>query len=189
LDSTHLLLLVCSLLVTMKRTPAAKRQLIVHLLKEGLSTHEVAARAKVHQSTVSRIKRQENIEQKNVKRGRPRIVSDRIAKKLSTKVRSGELQNAVQARKFLEETTSLSVSTQTVRNVLAKDGLEAAPKIEKPKISKANMKKRLEFARKHQYWTVDDWKRIIWSDESKINRMASDGRTYCWRDPTDKAIR
>lgn len=137
----------------MKRTPAAKRQLIVHLLKEGLSTHEVAARAKVHQSTVSRIKRQENIEQKNVKRGRPRIVSDRIAKKLSTKVRSGELQNAVQARKFLEETTSLSVSTQTVRNVLAKDGLEAAPKIEKPKISKANMKKRLEFARKHQYWT------------------------------------
>src|SRR5262249_55101360 len=149
------LFVVCSLLVTMKRTSAAKHQLIVHLLKDGLSTHEVAVRAEIHQSTVSQIKCQENIEQENVKRGRPRIISGRIAKKLSTKVLSGELQNAVQAKRFLEETTTLSVRTQRVRNVLAKEGLEAASKIENPRISTTNMKKRLEFARKHQHGTAD----------------------------------
>src|SRR5215468_4972569 len=124
----------------MKRTSAAKRQLIVHLLKDGLSTHEVSVRAKIHQSTVSRIKCQENIEQENVKRGRPRIISGRIAKKLSTKVRSGERQSAVQAKRFLEETTTLCFITQTVRNVLAKEGLEAASKIENPRNSTTNMK-------------------------------------------------
>ncbi|KAG1617459.1 hypothetical protein G6F44_013053 [Rhizopus delemar] len=32
----------------------------------------------------------------------------------------------------------------------------------------------------HKDWTVDDWKRVIWSDETKINRFNSDGRTWAW---------
>ena len=27
---------------------------------------------------------------------------------------------------------------------------------------------------------MDDWKRVIWSDETKINRFCSDGRSWCW---------
>ena len=30
-------------------------------------------------------------------------------------------------------------------------------------------------------WTVEDWKRVLWSDETKINRVGSDGRTYTWK--------
>jgi transposase len=33
----------------------------------------------------------------------------------------------------------------------------------------------------HRAWTLDDWKRVIWSDESKFNVFGSDGREYCWR--------
>ncbi|KAG1324523.1 hypothetical protein G6F63_012551 [Rhizopus arrhizus] len=32
----------------------------------------------------------------------------------------------------------------------------------------------------HKDWTIDDWKRVIWSDETKINRFNSDGRTWTW---------
>ncbi|KAG0733031.1 hypothetical protein G6F23_013737 [Rhizopus arrhizus] len=32
----------------------------------------------------------------------------------------------------------------------------------------------------HKDWTVDDWKRVIWSNETKINRFNSDGRTWTW---------
>ncbi|KAG1153208.1 hypothetical protein G6F37_010565 [Rhizopus arrhizus] len=32
----------------------------------------------------------------------------------------------------------------------------------------------------HKGWTVDDWKRVVWSDETKINRFNSDGRTWTW---------
>ncbi|KAG1009223.1 hypothetical protein G6F25_014359 [Rhizopus arrhizus] len=32
----------------------------------------------------------------------------------------------------------------------------------------------------HKDWTVDDWKRVIWSDETKINRFNSDRRTWAW---------
>jgi DDE superfamily endonuclease len=27
---------------------------------------------------------------------------------------------------------------------------------------------------------VDDWSRVIWSDETKINRFTSDGHLWCW---------
>ena len=30
-------------------------------------------------------------------------------------------------------------------------------------------------------WTVEDWKQVIWSDETKINRFGSDGRKWCWK--------
>ncbi|KAG1576881.1 hypothetical protein G6F48_013005 [Rhizopus delemar] len=32
----------------------------------------------------------------------------------------------------------------------------------------------------HKDWTIDDWKRVVWSDETKINIFNSDGRTWTW---------
>ena len=29
---------------------------------------------------------------------------------------------------------------------------------------------------------MDDWKRVWWSDETKINYLGSDGRTYVWKE-------
>ncbi|CAG8591375.1 13882_t:CDS:2, partial [Acaulospora colombiana] len=37
--------------------------------------------------------------------------------------------------------------------------------------------------------TPDDWARIIFSDEMKINRMGSDGRRYCWKAPGEELSR
>lgn len=50
-------------------------------------------------------------------------------------------------------------------------------------MSEKNVKARLSFARQHRNWTIDDWKRVIWSDETKFNRFQSDGKQYCWRRP------
>ena len=40
---------------------------------------------------------------------------------------------------------------------------------------------RLKFARDHENWTVENWKRVLWSDETKINRIGSDGKVYVWK--------
>ena len=39
----------------------------------------------------------------------------------------------------------------------------------------------LDFALKHQHWTMEDWIRVIWSDETKINRIGLDRRKYVWK--------
>ena len=39
----------------------------------------------------------------------------------------------------------------------------------------------MDFALAHQHWTIEDWKRVVWSDETKINRLGSDGRKWVWK--------
>ncbi len=58
--------------------------------------------------------------------------------------------------------------------------MKAASKKKKPAISEKNRKERLAFAKYHKNWTVEDWKTVIFSDETKINRFGSDGLTWSW---------
>ena len=54
--------------------------------------------------------------------------------------------------------------------------MKAVMKKKKPFLSKKHRKARMDFALTHQHWTVEDWKKVVWSDETKINRLGSDGR-------------
>lgn len=71
-------------------------------------------------------------------------------------------------------------SAQTVRRILHRAGLKAVVKPKRNFISDQNVLKRLEFCHKYKDYTIEDWKRVIWSDEIKINRFCSDGRCWAW---------
>jgi hypothetical protein len=47
--------------------------------------------------------------------------------------------------------------------------MKAVVKKKRPLLSKRHRRNRLDFALAHKDWTLDDWKRVIWSDETKIN--------------------
>jgi len=68
-----------------------------------------------------------------------------------------------------------------VRNTLKEASLKAVVKKKKPLLSATHRKRRLAFALKYQHWTVEDWKRVIWSDETKTNRIGSDRQGYVWK--------
>jgi len=67
--------------------------------------------------------------------------------------------------------------------MLKREGLKSAVKRKRPFLSNAHKRACLEFALEHQHWTLDDWARVIWSDETKINRLGSDGRLWVWKRP------
>ena len=50
-----------------------------------------------------------------------------------------------------------------------------------PLLSAKNRKLRLQFAQAHQNWTIEDWKKVAWSDESRFLLRHSDGRVRIWR--------
>ena len=54
-------------------------------------------------------------------------------------------------------------------------------KKKKPFLNAMHRKKCLNFALKYKEWTVEDWKGVIWSDETTINRIASYGRQWVWK--------
>lgn len=83
----------------------------------------------------------------------------------------------------LKESTGPEVSPQTVRRTLRRMGFKAVVKKRKPALKTAHRRARLAFTKRYQEFTLDDWKRIVWSDETKINRFGSDGRRWTWRVP------
>ncbi len=40
---------------------------------------------------------------------------------------------------------------------------------------------RLQFTQDHQNWTIEDWKNVAWSDESRFLLRHSDDRVRIWR--------
>ncbi len=48
---------------------------------------------------------------------------------------------------------------------MAKKGYHKCTACTKPLISERSRKSRLQFANEHKDWTLEDWKKIYWSDE------------------------
>jgi len=96
-------------------------------------------------------------------------------------VTTGGKVTAVDVAKSLKKDLEMSVHVNTVRNALHQKGLGAFVKPEKPNLSPKNVKDRLTWAIAHKDWTQDDWRRVVWTDETKINRFGSDGSKYAWK--------
>lgn len=47
----------------------------------------------------------------------------------------------------------------------------------------------MSLQKKYKDWTAEDWKRIIWSDETKVNRLGSDGCKWFWKQKGDMEIK
>ena len=47
-------------------------------------------------------------------------------------------------------------------------GLHGRIPAKKPRVKETNKKKRLAWAKKHEQWTLDRWKSVLWSDEAKF---------------------
>jgi DDE superfamily endonuclease/Transposase len=76
-----------------------------------------------------------------------------------------------------------TVCANTVRRALKNCGLRPINRPKKPRLIPRHKALRLQFARRYQHWTKEDWKRVVWSDETKINRIGSDGRRWAWIKP------
>src|SRR5215470_6613827 len=156
------------------------QQNVLSLLGQGFTTRQVAEECGISRSTVQRLRQKRLPDAELSRGGRPEKLSPQDKRTCVRAVTSGRLDTATAAAKQLREETGVEVSDLTVRRALQEAGLKAREKEAKPKLSAKNIKARLEFARRHRHWTVADWKRVIWSDETKINRFCSDGRSWCW---------
>ena len=73
------------------------------------------------------------------------------------------MSTAREATKQVHEVFGVQVSEVTVRHGLCRAGLQSHVKEKKPHLSSNNIRARLEFTRKYQHWTIDDWSHVIFS--------------------------
>jgi transposase len=157
------------------------RNNIVSLLDSGLSGRQISARLNVGRSTVNRVRAATRHETEKPRAGRPAKLSVADKRRLVRTITSGKADNPVQVARELKHTVGVETSAQTVRRALKEVGLKAATKKRKPRLLPRHIRGRMDFALRHQHWTVEDWKQVVWSDETKINRLGSDGCKWVWR--------
>lgn len=61
------------------------------------------------------------------------------------------------------------ISASTDQRILHESGLHGRIVAKKPLLRKNNKQKRLAWVTKHKEWTLDEWKTVLWSDESKLD--------------------
>ena len=81
---------------------------------------------------------------------------------------------------------NLDCSTITIRRRIKERGLNARIAVKVPYISKRNIRKRIEVAKKHLKKPFWFWKKVIWSDEKKFELMNSRRRVIVYRKPNQR---
>lgn len=160
---------------------SAQKENILSLASNGHSIRQIASKTGAGKSTVSRVLKDLLPNRLVPSSGRPSKLSARSQHSIIAQITTGKASNAVQATKHINSIILNPVSSETVRRVLRNNSFKAVVKKKKPLLSAVHRKKRLSFALKYKEWTIEDWKRVIWSDETKINRIASDGRQWVWK--------
>ena len=145
----------------MRPISSAKRSSVLSLLEKGYPHCQIHDRTGIGMGTISRIGREVNFNKENNSGGRPAKLSTRDKQSILCQITSGKLDNAVQATNFINSTLPQPVHPQTVRNALKEAGLHSATKNKVPMLKLVHCQKRLKFARNHENWTVEDWKRIL----------------------------
>lgn len=154
---------------------------VINCLNNGLSFRETSCETLVSYAVVQKIAKTNFPDREFPKNDRPPKVTPRVEKLMVQKVTKGGVESAVTVANQLQDELGLSVSSKTVIRCLEKQGIEPFKKGKKPKLSGKNVKERLIWAKSHLEWTEDDWSRVIWSDETKINRFGSDGQHWCYK--------
>jgi len=164
----------------MKSIDNKTKDRILSLLQARGSINNVSRATGVGKATVSRLKKSFLSTLPNQASGRPRILSATALRKINRNVLTGDCKTGKAVYKQLRQ-EGVQISYRTTLNNLRHIGIQPRRRAKKPFLSKKHREERMRWARTHQHWTVDDWRRVIFSDETKINLWNSDGIKYSLR--------
>ena len=114
--------------------------------------------------------------------GRVKILNERDRHSLKRLVKKNRHSSVQMITSEFNEGTK-KVSPCTICRELKNMHLRKCKSTKKPLVSATNQKKCLEFAQNHRNWTVEQWKKVMWSDESRFTLFQNDGCIRVWREP------
>ena len=155
-------------------------------LLNGQTVRSVSRSTGVSKSTVSRVRMSLSGLTKWNKAGRPSAIGPVTMRFLQRAVRMGALASAVSVQRWLRDRGYLFSYSGTVV-LMKRANLYSRLKQKKVFLKVKHLSQRYKWAKEHQNWSVDDWKRVIFSDETKINLWGSDGSVYTWLQHGHKA--
>lgn len=85
--------------------------------------------------------------------------------------------------------TGTPISAMTVWRILRRSGLRKTKPTRKPGLTLKMRKDRLQWCLERKDWTLEDWKNVIWSDETSVVLLHRRGGYRVWRTPQERLVR
>jgi hypothetical protein len=73
------------------------------------------------------------------------------------------------------------ISARTIHRILHRRGYKPCKPTRKPSLTKDAKLARLNWCLDHKDWTLEDWKNVIWSDETSVTWGGQKGKIRVWR--------
>lgn len=176
-----------------KSVPNEVRHQIIGLLKDDTKSNvEIAKIVGVSAKCVWTTRK--NYNEKNIigecpKSGRPTKLTSRDENALFRMVRlNPNLSYRRLAASFNSRTEKISISRFTVQRVLKKKGIQSYIAARKPLLTKKQMRKRLKWCRERKHWDVEQWSKVIFSDESNYEVINRKSRVFVKRLKEEKYL-
>lgn len=162
----------------MRRLSDATRNSVKVLLRQRKSVRQTAKALGVSHGYVGdvRVDDKENI--RPPKMGRPFKISEKTRSSMVSKYNTGILKTLEHGHNYLKSLKEKPVSNRTIKRIMEEAGCYPGIKQKAPALTEKQKKDRVDWAREHIKWKVEDWKKVMFSDECLFERFSTRGRQY-----------
>lgn len=163
---------------------AAQVAQAVLLTEQGRTQREVATTLNVPRTTLRyalKRYRETRLYTRRPGSGRIRCTSARDDRFIILEVLRNRFLTAVEIRRRLQVARGVVVSERTIRRRMEERDIRAKRPARGPELERHHRVARLRFAREHVNWTLDQWSKVLFSDECRVALRAPDGRERVYR--------
>ena len=159
------------------------RRMVIDMYRNRMSVTGIGKLLQMPRSTLSTICvswRDQNKSTRTKRRGKKRMLKNSYLRRLRLLILTGRFETKAMILAKFQRIYDVSISRSTFKRYLKVIGASRRPNCKKEVTILRHRKARLAWVKQRKFWTVQQWSKVIFSDECCV-KIGQDKRVYVWK--------